>query len=58
MIRDDREKQQYVIDIYGNYKTIYHGHEFDEKKFWSYPYFGGNETAPHDITITFGRYEL
>jgi len=58
MIRDDQEKQNYVIDIYGTYQVIYHGHKFDDKKFWSYPWFGGNEVAPHDIKITFGRYEL
>lgn len=58
MVRDDQEKQNYVIDIYGNYKTIHHGQKFDEKKFWSYPWFGGDEVAPHDIKIIFGRYEL
>jgi len=58
MIRDDQEKQNYIIDINGNYKVIHHGQKFDDKKFWSYPWFGGDETAPHDITITFGRYEL
>jgi len=58
MIRDDQEKQNYVIDIYGTYKAVHHGQKHDEKKFWSYPYFGGDEVAPHDIKITFGRYEL
>lgn len=58
LIRDDQEKQNYVIDIYGTYKVIPHGMKFDDKKFWSYPWFGGNESAPHNITITFGRYEL
>jgi len=58
MIRDDQEKQNYVIDIFGNYKTVHHGQKFDDKKFWSYPWFGGDEVAPHDITVTFGRYEL
>ena len=58
MIRDDQEKQNYVIDIFGTYKTVNHGQEFDDKKFWSYPWFGGDEVAPHDIKIVFGRYEL
>ena len=58
MIRDDQEKQNYIIDINGTYEIVFHGRIFDEKKFWSYPYFGGQEVAPHDIKIMFGRYEL
>ncbi|PRY15726.1 hypothetical protein CLV24_102350 [Pontibacter ummariensis] len=45
------EKQQYVFEANGKRITMPRGCSGEADGLQLYPYFGGNEAAPHDITI-------
>ncbi len=43
---------RYTFTYRGNTKTVMKSPEYyGEKKYISYPYFGGNITAPHEVTV-------
>jgi len=46
----------YEVCVDGVCKTIIRPCEEDYKKYYLYPYFGGNEKAPHDIKISLKQF--
>ena len=45
------DEDKYVISVNGVTKETPRSCGSNYKKYYLYPYFGGDETAPHDITI-------